>query len=55
MKDDKGRYVVAYNATVRLTHRRSGVYRGEIVVYKFYVVIACINKLADPAFFVLSF
>eukprot|EP00804_Cyclotella_cryptica_P012412 CCRYP_010852-RA/>CCRYP_010852-RA protein AED:0.35 eAED:0.35 QI:176/0.66/0.75/1/1/1/4/0/470 len=27
VKDDKGRYIVAYNATVRITHRRSGVFR----------------------------
>ena len=26
IKDDKGRYHVAYIATVRITHRKSGVY-----------------------------
>lgn len=31
LKDDKGRYHVAYIATVRITHRRSGVFRGEFL------------------------
>ncbi|KAL7555061.1 hypothetical protein ACHAWF_018792 [Thalassiosira exigua] len=30
IKDDKGRFHVAYLATVRITHRRSGVFRGKI-------------------------
>jgi len=29
VKDDKGRYHVAYIATVRITHQRSGVYRED--------------------------
>ena len=29
IKDDKGRYHVAYIATVRITHRKSGVYRED--------------------------
>ncbi|KAL7482311.1 hypothetical protein ACHAW6_007987 [Cyclotella cf. meneghiniana] len=29
LKDDKGRHIVAYNATVRITHRRSGVFRED--------------------------
>lgn len=29
IKDDKGRYHVAYIATVRITHQRSGVYRED--------------------------
>lgn len=29
IKDDKGRYHVAYVATVRITHRRSGVFRED--------------------------
>lgn len=29
IKDGKGRYHVAYIATVRVTHRRSGVFRGK--------------------------
>ena len=28
-KDDKGRFNVAYTATVRVTHRRSGAYRED--------------------------
>ena len=31
IKDEKGRYHVAYIATVRVTHRRSGVFRGTIL------------------------
>lgn len=40
MKDDKGRYHVAYIATVRITHRRSGVFRGTVdrCVYYFNFV-----------------
>ncbi len=30
IKDDKGRYHVAYIATVRITHRHSGVFRGML-------------------------
>jgi len=29
IKDEKGRYHVAYIATVRVTHQRSGVFRGK--------------------------
>lgn len=29
MKDDKGRFHVAYTATVRVTHRRSGAYKED--------------------------
>jgi hypothetical protein len=34
-KDDQGRHHVAYIATVRITHHRSGVYRGAIIEFLF--------------------
>lgn len=33
VKDDKGRYHVAYTATVRITLTRSGAYRGAFYRY----------------------
>ena len=35
IKDDQGRHHVAYIATVRITHHRSGVFRGAILEFSF--------------------
>jgi len=37
MKDEQGRYHVSYIATARITHQRSGVYRGKPVDLSCYV------------------
>ena len=29
IKDDQGRFHISYIATARITHKRSGAYRGE--------------------------
>ena len=54
-KDDQGRHHVAYIATVRITHHRSGVFRGAILEFLFPIIHQIYNSLLTPRPYVNTF